>query len=97
MHQSGWIIVLFSATATAQVTLSVPTHIRSGETLALGCGRIYSGELDLANLHDVTVTTRMATAVRRRLRRHVPLLVGSLIVSPASGGHRLIWCRPRLN
>ena len=57
MHQSGWVIVLISATATAQVTLPVPTHIRSGETLALACGRIYSGELDLANLQDVTIST----------------------------------------
>ncbi len=59
------VIVLFAAVHGAlavaddrgQETLPLPAVVNDGDTIALLCGRIYSGTLDLQGRNDVTVRT----------------------------------------
>lgn len=52
-------VLLFKAlaTAAAPAVLPIPNSIQNGDTVLLNCGRIYSGELDLSNKYNVTVST----------------------------------------
>ena len=53
-----FIFNVLAATATSTPTvLPVPDSIQHGDTVLLSCGRIYSGELDLSNKHNVRVLT----------------------------------------